>query len=99
MGQRERRLSTRGRLRVGDSGRQLAIGVLQRAMEKGQLSLDEFEDRVAIVLHAKIRGDLRPVLEDLEEYQLVRMNRRLWRSWLDWGPRREHEQKQIWLEV
>lgn len=76
-------LSVRGRLRVGDQSRDLAAGVLQRAFSKGQLSKEEFDDRLALVFAARIRDDLRPALEDLVEYQIVRSNPRLWRFWLD----------------
>ena len=54
-----------------------------RALAKGQLSKPEFEHRISRVYAATIRDDLRPVLEDLEEYQLVRVNKNLWRYWLD----------------
>jgi hypothetical protein len=39
--------------------------------------------RLTLVFAAKIRNDLKPVLEDLEEYQAVRSNPRLWQFWLD----------------
>jgi hypothetical protein len=87
MGQLEpnppREVSARGRLRVGDAGRQTAIGLLKRALHKGQLSLDEFEHRVTLVYAATIRHELRPALEDLPEYQAARTNPRLTRYWLD----------------
>ncbi|MBO0728913.1 MAG: DUF1707 domain-containing protein [Acidimicrobiaceae bacterium] len=57
--------------------------MLKSAFEKGQLSLDEFEERIAKVYAATVRDDLRPVLEDLPDYRLVRANRRLARYWLD----------------
>jgi uncharacterized protein DUF1707 len=76
-------LSVRGRLRVGDRGKELAAGLLQRAFAKGQLSKDDLDDRLSLVLEARVRNDLRPALEDLEEYQLVRLNPRLWAYWLD----------------
>jgi Domain of unknown function (DUF1707) len=73
----------RSQLRVGDRAKEVAVGVLQRAFTKGQLTHDELEDRLALVFAARIRNDLRPALEDLEEYQLVRSNSKLWRYWLD----------------
>jgi hypothetical protein len=79
----ERRLSVRGRLRVGDAGRERALGVLKRALARGQLSTAEFEDRVGIVYAAIVRDDLKPALDDLEEYQAVRADPRMWRYWLD----------------
>lgn len=60
-------LSVRGRLRVGDRGKELAAGLRQRAFAKGQLSKDELDDRLSVVLEARVRDDLRPALEDLEE--------------------------------
>jgi hypothetical protein len=41
------------------------------------------DHRLSVVLEARVRDDLRPALEDLEEYQLVRVNPRLWAYWLD----------------
>jgi Domain of unknown function (DUF1707) len=76
-------LSVRARLRVGDRGRERAATLVQRAFAKGQLSQDELEDRLSVVLAARIRNDLKPVLEDLERYQLIRANPRLQRYWLD----------------
>ena len=59
------------------------MDVLKRAVGKGQLTFDEFEERVTVVYAARVRGDQRPVLEDLEEYQVVRANPRLSMFWLD----------------
>lgn len=75
--------SVRSQLRVGDGGRELAAGVLQRAFVKGQLTRHELDERLSLVLGARIRKDLRPALEDLEEYQLVRSDPKMWRYWLD----------------
>jgi Domain of unknown function (DUF1707) len=76
-------LSVRARLRVGDRGKERAATLVQRAFAKGQLSKDELEDRLSVVLAARRRNDLKPVLEDLEEYQLVRSNPRLTQYWMD----------------
>jgi hypothetical protein len=76
-------LTPRARTRVGDAGRERAIGVLQRALAKGQLAVDEFERRVEIAYAAQIRHDLRPILEDLPEYQKVRADARMRAFWLD----------------
>lgn len=78
-----RRVSTRGRLRLDEAGRELAINMLKRAAGTGQLSLDEFDDRVALVYGATIRDELRPAIQDLAEYQAVRADPRLMRYWLD----------------
>jgi Domain of unknown function (DUF1707) len=75
--------SIRSQLRVGDKGKDRAAGVLQRAFVRGQLSHQELDERLALVFAARVRNDLRPVLEDLEEYQLIRSDRRYWRYWLD----------------
>ncbi len=61
----------------------MAAWVLQRAFAKGQLTRHELEERLSLVLAARIRNDLRPALGDLEEYQLVRSDPKLWRLWLD----------------
>lgn len=68
---------------MGDRGKELAAGLLQRAFAKGQLSKDELDHRLSVVLEARVRNDLRPALDDLEEYQLVRINPRMWAYWLD----------------
>ena len=81
--QRNKASSVRSRLRVGDAARDLAAGVLQRAFAKGQLTQAELDNRLAAVLAARTRSDLRPALEDLEEYQLVRSDPKMWRYWLD----------------
>jgi hypothetical protein len=52
-------------------------------LARGQLSSEEFEDRVGIVYTATVRDDLKPALDDLEEYQAVRADPRMWRYWLD----------------
>jgi hypothetical protein len=63
-------------MRVGDAGRETAVGVLKRALAKGQLTQDEFEARVMAAYRAAIRNDLRPLLEELPEYQAVRSDPR-----------------------
>jgi hypothetical protein len=75
--------TSRGRIRLGDDGRERAIGVLQRAYAKGQLPHEEFERRVEVVFQAQIRHDLRPALEDLPEYRALRANPRMKVFWLD----------------
>ena len=80
---RNRASSVRSQLRVGDGARDLAVGVLQRAFAKGQLTRHELDDRLSLVLAARTRSDLRPALEDLEEYQVVRSDPKMWRYWLD----------------
>jgi Domain of unknown function (DUF1707) len=72
-----------GLIRLGDSGRETAVGVLKRAFAEGQPTQDEFEARVVAAYRAAIRADLCPWLEDLPEYQIVRSNPRRKGSWLD----------------
>ncbi len=83
IGQPEPALSARARTRLGDAGRERAVGVLKRAFAKGQLSGEEFERRVELAYQAQIRHELRPILEDLPEYQSVRANPRMTAFWLD----------------
>jgi hypothetical protein len=70
-------------MRLGDSGRETAVGVLKRAFAKGQLTKDEFDTRVEAAYQAAIRDDPRPLLEDLPEYQIVRADPRMKAFWLD----------------
>jgi hypothetical protein len=77
------RRSRRNLMRLGDSGRETAVGVLKRAFAKGQLTKDEFDTRVEAAYQAAIRDDLRPLLEDLPEYQIVRADPRMKAFWLD----------------
>jgi hypothetical protein len=76
-------LTARSRIRLGDKGRERAIGVLQRAFAKGQLTKEEFEQRVEVASAARMRHDLRPVLEDLPEYCDLRANPKMVAFWLD----------------
>jgi hypothetical protein len=76
-------MTDRSRIRLGDAGRERAIGVLQRAYAKGELDPEEFERRVGVAYAAQIRHDLRPILEDLPEYQAVRLTRAMTAFWLD----------------
>jgi hypothetical protein len=52
-------------LRASDADRQRVISALERHTAAGLLSLDEFGDRVALVLHAATHGDLDAVTADL----------------------------------
>lgn len=73
----------RSRLLVGDTGRRYATELLKRAYAAEMLSHEELERRLDIVCSARVRGDLRPAIEDLPDYQRVRSARRLQRFWLD----------------
>lgn len=52
-------------LRVSDEEREHVVAVLQKAIGRGVINLDEFTERTDIALAAKTRGDLNAVLADL----------------------------------
>lgn len=52
-------------LRVSDSEREHVVGLLQRAIGRGMLDLDEFTERTDVALAARTRGELNAVLVDL----------------------------------
>jgi uncharacterized protein DUF1707 len=52
-------------LRASDADRQRVISALERHTAAGRLTLDEFGERVAQVLHAVTHPDLRAVIADL----------------------------------
>ncbi|MYW92218.1 DUF1707 domain-containing protein [Amycolatopsis rubida] len=52
-------------IRVSDDEREHVVGVLQKAIGQGMLTLDEFTERTDQALAAKTRGDLNTVLADL----------------------------------
>jgi hypothetical protein len=52
-------------LRVSDAEREHVVEVLQKAIGKGLISLDEFSERTDTALAAKTRGELNAVLVDL----------------------------------
>lgn len=52
-------------LRVSDEEREHVVGVLQKAIGRGMLDLDEFTERTDIALAARTRGELNVVLTDL----------------------------------
>lgn len=52
-------------LRVSDAEREHVIGLLQKAIGQGLLTLDEFSTRTDVALAAKTRGELNAVLVDL----------------------------------
>lgn len=51
--------------RVSDAEREHVIGLLQKAIGQGLITLDEFSSRTDVALVAKTRGDLNSVLLDL----------------------------------
>ncbi|WP_199428888.1 DUF1707 SHOCT-like domain-containing protein [Qaidamihabitans albus] len=52
-------------LRVSDREREHVVGLLQKAIGRGMLDLDEFTERTDIALAARTRGELNAVLADL----------------------------------
>jgi len=52
-------------LRVSDDEREHVVGVLQKAIGRGMLDLDEFTERTDLALAARTRGELNTVLADL----------------------------------
>ena len=52
-------------LRVSDDEREHVVGVLQKAIGRGMLDLDEFTERTDKALAARTRGELNAVLTDL----------------------------------
>lgn len=52
-------------LRVSDAEREHVVGLLQKAIGRGMLNLDEFTERTDIALAARTRGELNAVLVDL----------------------------------
>jgi hypothetical protein len=52
-------------LRVSDAEREHVVGVLQKAIGQGMITLDEFTERTDQALAAKTRGDLNAVVVDL----------------------------------
>ena len=51
--------------RVSDEEREHVVGVLQKAIGRGMIDLDEFTQRTDIALAAKTRGELNSVLVDI----------------------------------
>ncbi|MGA6162973.1 DUF1707 SHOCT-like domain-containing protein [Amycolatopsis magusensis] len=52
-------------LRVSDAEREHVVGVLQKAIGRGMLDLDEFTERTDKALASRTRGELNSVLADL----------------------------------
>jgi hypothetical protein len=52
-------------LRVSDEEREHVVGVLQKAIGRGMIDLDEFTERTDIALAARNRGELNAVLVDI----------------------------------
>jgi hypothetical protein len=52
-------------LRVSDAEREHVAGLLNRALERGLLDLDEFSTRLTAAMAARTRGELNALLLDL----------------------------------
>ncbi|GAB3912943.1 hypothetical protein GCM10029964_121640 [Kibdelosporangium lantanae] len=52
-------------LRVSDAEREHVAGLLNRALERGLLDLDEFGTRLSAAMAARTRGELNALLLDL----------------------------------
>lgn len=58
-------------LRVSDAEREHVAGLLQKAVGRGQITLDEFTERTDKALAARTRGELNSVLIDLADLRRV----------------------------
>ena len=54
-------------LRASDQDREQTLELLSLAVSDGQLTLDEYSERVDIVLAARMRAELTPVTRDLQQ--------------------------------
>jgi hypothetical protein len=54
-------------LRASDQDREQTLELLSLAVSDGQLTLDEYSERVDLVLAARMRGELTPVTSDLQQ--------------------------------
>lgn len=52
-------------MRIGTAEREEAVAVLGDHFSAGRLTLVEFDDRVALAMEARTRGDLAPLFDDL----------------------------------
>ncbi|HEU5128076.1 MAG TPA: DUF1707 domain-containing protein [Glycomyces sp.] len=58
-------------LRIGDAERTKLSELLRSSIDKGYLSLEEYEKRVSVLMEAKTLGDAEEVLGDLPPYQAI----------------------------
>jgi hypothetical protein len=58
-------------IRVSDAEREHVAGLLQKAVGRGLITLDEFSERTDIALAAKTRGQLNSVLVDITDVRHV----------------------------
>jgi len=52
-------------IRIGTAEREAAVRILSDHMSEGRLTLEEYEERVAVALEARTQADLKPLFTDL----------------------------------
>ena len=75
------RRSRRAELRVSDDARERAARFIRGAYERGQLTLDELEERSSHAYAARTRRELTAVVHDLSGYRRWRVGRRRRAIW------------------
>ena len=80
------RQSRRAELRVSDDARERAARFIRGAYERGQLSLDELEERSSHAYAARTRRELTAVVHDLSGYRRWRVGRRRRAFWFSAFP-------------
>ena len=58
-------------MRIGDAERTALSELLRASVDRGYLTLDEYEKRVGTLMEAKTIGDAEEVLSDLPAYQSI----------------------------
>ncbi|WP_026922793.1 DUF1707 SHOCT-like domain-containing protein [Glycomyces arizonensis] len=58
-------------LRIGDAERTALSELLRSSVDRGYLTLEEYEKRVGVLMEAKTLGDAEEVLDDLPTYQQI----------------------------
>jgi TM2 domain-containing membrane protein YozV len=52
-------------LRIGTAEREAAVRILSDHLSEGRLTLEEYEERMAVALEARTQADLKPLFTDL----------------------------------
>lgn len=58
-------MAAREQMRAADADRERYAEVVRRALDEGRLTLDEMDERLRVVYHAKTFGDLEQAVADL----------------------------------
>ena len=58
-------------LRIGDAERTALSELLRTSVDRGYLSLEEYEKRVGVLMESKTLGEAEEVLDDLPPYQAL----------------------------